>query len=245
MTKTSKSPAENAKKATKPLVKPTPKNPAKPGLAAAKKAAPSKASAWRTATPPALPTPATPAKEVAPAPVPAAPAPIAQKPLTAFQRWAQKDGAFEELIAFILDGGHMADFCKAREIPYTTMYDWVRKDDSRSEMYARAREDRADKLADEIVSIADEADYAPVVDMATGQTVAMAFDKTAVARNKLRVDARKWIAAKMKPRIYGEKVQVEGTIDHKSVSDDELLKRLAKFGVVVPAIVPQGGQDAG
>jgi hypothetical protein len=176
-----------------------------------------------------------------------APKKIIKQPdsLTPFQRWAQKDGAFDELIDFILQGGHMADFCKAREIPYTTMYDWVRKDDTRSDVYARAREDRADKLADEIISISDEAEYAPVIDKATGETVALTFDNTAVTRNKLRVDARKWVAAKMKPRVYGDKVQVEGTIDHKSVSDDELLKQLAKFGVVLQAIVPQGDKDAG
>jgi hypothetical protein len=176
-----------------------------------------------------------------------APKKIIKKPasITPFQRWAQKDGAFDELIDFILQGGHMADFCKERSIPYTTMYDWVRKDDTRSDVYARAREDRADKLADEIISISDEAEYAPVIDKDTGETVALTFDNTAVTRNKLRVDARKWVAAKMKPRVYGDKVQVEGTIDHKSVSDDELLKQLAKFGVVLQAIVPRGDKDAG
>lgn len=224
LTKTSKSPAEDARKATKPVVKPTPKTPRAP--ADPKTAAP--AETWRTA----------PADKKAP------------KPLTAFQRWlADGEGKgvdpFDEFIAFVLGGGHMADFCKAREIPYTTMYDWVRADDRRAEMYARAREDRAEKFADEIVAIADETECAPVVDRATGQTVAMAFDKTAVARNKLRVDARKWIAAKLKPRVYGDKVQVEGSVDHRVLTDEALLKRLAQFGVALPAIVPQAPKEGG
>ena len=33
------------------------------------------------------------------------------------------------------------------------------------------------------------------------------FDATAVARNRLRVDARKWLAAKMAPKKYGDKVE--------------------------------------
>jgi hypothetical protein len=49
-------------------------------------------------------------------------------------------------------------------------------------------------------------------------------------------------------RVYGDKVQVEGTVDHKVMSDDALLQRLAKLGVSVASIVPVGpteGGDAG
>ncbi|MDH1336795.1 hypothetical protein N5D77_22020 [Comamonas thiooxydans] len=171
----------------------------------------------------------------------------AAKPLTPFQKWSSGVGALDQFLAFILEGGHMADFCRQNEFAYTTMLDWVNADSSRAEMYARAREDRADKLADEIVSISDECEYQPVTDM-SGNTVALVFDKTAVARNKLRVDARKWSASKLKPRVYGDKVQVEGTVDHKVMSDDALLQRLAKLGVSVASIVPVGpteGGDAG
>lgn len=141
----------------------------------------------------------------------------------------------------------MADFCRQNGFAYTTMLDWINADPSRAEMYARAREDRSDKLADEIVAIADECEYEPVTDI-SGKTVAVMFDKTAVARNKLRIDARKWTASKLKPRVYGDKVQLEGTVDHKVMSDDALLQRLAKLGVAVDAIVPTSpaeGSDAG
>ena len=40
---------------------------------------------------------------------------------------------------------------------------------------------------------------------------AVVFDATAVARNKLRVDARRWLASKMAPKKYGDKVQAELT----------------------------------
>ena len=32
----------------------------------------------------------------------------------------------------------------------------------------------------------------------------------AIARNRLRVDARKWVAAKLKPRTYGDKLELSG-----------------------------------
>lgn len=34
-------------------------------------------------------------------------------------------------------------------------------------------------------------------------------DSVDVARNKLRVEARKWLASKVLPRLYGDKLQVE------------------------------------
>lgn len=134
----------------------------------------------------------------------------------------------------------MADFCKAREIPYTTFYDWVRTDSRRSELYARAREDRAEKFADEIVAISDEISVTTKMD---GENVTFAIDAAAVSRNKLRVDSRKWIAAKLKPRVYGDRVQVDATVDHKVMQDDALLARLAKFGIALPGIIPNPESD--
>ncbi len=47
--------------------------------------------------------------------------------------------------------------------------------------------------------------------MSDGEDVAVVFDATAVARNRLRVDTRKWIAARILPKRYGDKVQQEHT----------------------------------
>lgn len=95
-------------------------------------------------------------------------------------------------------------------------------------MYAGAREERADVLADEIVAIADELEVKCVTGE-DGETMEVKVDPTAVARNKLRVDARKWVAAKLKPRVYGDKVAIGGADDLPPIetkfgmSDDALL----------------------
>lgn len=102
----------------------------------------------------------------------------------------------------------MAGFCKERGLAYQTLSDWIYKDSDRAGMYARSREERADALADEIVSISDEQE---VKANYNGEEVTLALDATAVARNRLRVDARKWAAAKLKPRVYGDKVTQEHT----------------------------------
>jgi hypothetical protein len=85
------------------------------------------------------------------------------------------------------------------------------------EQYARAREAQADRMAEDILAIADEecttvrADkHGTQADHPDGSTEVI-FDATAVARNKLRVDARKWLVSKMAPKKYGDKVQAELT----------------------------------
>ncbi|MCZ4321442.1 hypothetical protein O4H56_05250 [Pseudomonas anguilliseptica] len=83
--------------------------------------------------------------------------------------------------------------------------------------YACAREAQADLLAEQILDIADEectmvrADkHGSNDDDGEGHTEVV-FDSTAVARNRLRVDARKWLASKMAPKKYGDKLQTELT----------------------------------
>ena len=168
------------------------------------------------------------AKKKAPAKNKAAP-----KPLTPWQRWSAKpEAGMESLCEHVTDGGHMADYCKERGIEYTTMLKWLNADPLRSEMYARAREDRADKIADEIVAISDEVEVAARYD---GEDVKLALDAAAVARNRLRVDARKWVASKLKPRTYGDKLDLTAEVGIKALPDDQLWKQAqelaAKLGL--------------
>ncbi len=69
--------------------------------------------------------------------------------------------------------------------------------------YARAREDQADTYADEIVAISDDSsrDYMTVAD---GGELMRVVDNDHIQRSRLRVDARKWVASKLKPRKYGD-----------------------------------------
>lgn len=57
------------------------------------------------------------------------------------------------------------------------------------EQYARAREAQADTHFDEILEIADD------------------LSEDANSR-RVRVDARKWAASKLKPKVYGEKLDL-------------------------------------
>ena len=75
--------------------------------------------------------------------------------------------------------------------------------------YARAREVQADALADEIISIADDSQFDSFVDGERKTVVNMEH----IQRDRLRVDARKWLAGKLRPEKYGDRTVVEGDPD--------------------------------
>ena len=77
------------------------------------------------------------------------------------------------------------------------------------EQYARAREAQADKMAEDILQIADDG----ANDTYTDDKGNVLTDHDVVARSRLRVDARKWLASKMAPKKYGDKVELSGNKD--------------------------------
>jgi hypothetical protein len=77
-----------------------------------------------------------------------------------------------------------------------------------ADQYARAREAQADKLAEDILAIADDGSN-DTYKTDDGEVV----NHDVIARSRLRVDARKWLAGKMAPKKYGEKLAVGGADD--------------------------------
>lgn len=116
----------------------------------------------------------------------------------------------------IAEGESLRAICRDDEMPaLSTVFRWLTLHGEFSDQYARAREEQAEALADEIVEIADEecttirADKHGSRDDGESGDVEVVFDATAVARNRLRVEARKWVASKLKPKKYGDRTQLE------------------------------------
>ena len=87
----------------------------------------------------------------------------------------------------------------------STIYEWLIRFPVFAEQYARAREEQADTNADEIIAIADE--MPPEYTDKEGRTY---LDQTFIAWQKNRIEARKWTAAKLRPKKYGDRMAVEG-----------------------------------
>jgi predicted DNA-binding protein YlxM (UPF0122 family) len=107
---------------------------------------------------------------------------------------------------YLADGMSLKKICEKKEMPSkATVYNWLSHNQIFLDKYTRAREDQADTLADEICDIADDGSRDTYKDE-NGKTVT---DHDVIARSRLRVEARKWVAAKLKPKKYGDKVQTD------------------------------------
>jgi len=101
-----------------------------------------------------------------------------------------------EICLRLSDGLSLRTICDAEEMPdRSTVFRWLAVNAEFRDQYARARETQADVLAEEIIEIADRPKE----------------EKGAVDRDRLKVDARKWYAGKLRPKVYGDKVQNEHT----------------------------------
>jgi hypothetical protein len=87
------------------------------------------------------------------------------------------------------------------------VFQWLANDSQFADEYARAREAQADKMAAEILAIADT----PVIGIKkktdeTGKVEVTEADM--IEHRRLQVDARKWLAARMAPKKWGDKMGI-------------------------------------
>lgn len=119
-----------------------------------------------------------------------------------------------EICRRLTEGESLRNICLSDGVPCrNTVIRWLADERYATfrDQYARAREAQADFYADQILDIADETTVEARHD---GEDVTLDLSATAVARNRLRVDARKWYASKLAPKKYGDRVDLShsGTI---------------------------------
>ncbi|OWT68078.1 MULTISPECIES: terminase small subunit protein [unclassified Achromobacter] len=114
----------------------------------------------------------------------------------------------DTICARLADGESLRRICQDEDMPdKSTVMRWLAQDENLRDQYARAREAQADRLAEEILEIADDGRN----DTYTDEDGNERTNQEVVARSRLRVDARKWLASKMAPKKYGDKVELSGT----------------------------------
>ena len=98
----------------------------------------------------------------------------------------------------LINGESLRAMCLDPEFPVTqpfTIINWLTKNPEFALQYARAREEQSETLVDQILHIADTCEDPRIA--------------------AVRIDARKWIASKLKPKKYGDirQLDVSGGID--------------------------------
>lgn len=106
-------------------------------------------------------------------------------------------------------GRSVLQICEDKDFPgERTVYRWLEQHEEFRQKYARAREFQAEHYAAQIVALADTpVEARKVVIKPDGSEEITIGD--AVERTKVQIDARKWYAARLNPKKYGDKVQNE------------------------------------
>ena len=121
----------------------------------------------------------------------------------------KKAAAIETICREMAMGRALINICQDDGMPgYSTVGAWRATDPDFQAMYAQAREEQADWHAEQIILIADTEEDA------------------AKARN--RIDARKWAASKLKPKVYGERLNLDGDLTVRT-PDDQIDARIAQL----------------
>ena len=92
--------------------------------------------------------------------------------------------------------------CRDPEMPHnSTVMRWLKEDTHPGfqEQYARGREVGLESMADEILEIADQ----PLPRLRDGR-----IDSGTVQKQRLQIDARKWILSKQLAKKYGDKIDL-------------------------------------
>lgn len=106
-------------------------------------------------------------------------------------------------------GKSLRTVCGGEDMPsLQTIFNWFRTKEGFVEQYARAKQESADAMADEILDIADDGTNDWMTITMPGGYEKDVENREVVNRSKLRVDTRKWLMSKMKPKVYGEKLDL-------------------------------------
>jgi len=145
----------------------------------------------------------------------------------------------DEICARLASGETILQMCKKNaHLPSErTVYMWLFDEDKAEflQKYEKARAVQAERMAEELADIADDGknDYMERLS-ANGEDVGgWAVNGEHIQRSRLRVDTRKWIAARLLPKKYGDRIQNEhsGKLDIsieniQNLSDSELLEKI-------------------
>lgn len=108
----------------------------------------------------------------------------------------------DAICVMLSDGKSLRTVCIQKGMPdKSTVFVWLRTHKEFQDQYARAKEEGADAMFEDLNDIADE----------THQIIKSGAEKKSGAfaqAQRLRIDTRKWYLSKVKPKKYGDKLDL-------------------------------------
>lgn len=120
----------------------------------------------------------------------------------------------DKICAELSEGKSMRTVCLSDKMPdKSTIFRWLRENEGFRDQYETAKQESTDAMAEEIQDISDDGtnDW---IEKEIRDKKGRLIDKVEVLnhehvqRSRLRIDTRKWLMAKMKPKKYGEKLDL-------------------------------------
>ena len=113
----------------------------------------------------------------------------------------------DKICNLLTEGKSLKSICDMKDMPdRTSVYSWLLQYPEFFNSYARARDIQADVLADTLIQEANDV-----------ESVIVGNDKSDNARVqavRVKIDTLKWIASKLKPKKYGDKLELGGDQDN-------------------------------
>lgn len=114
-----------------------------------------------------------------------------------------------------------------------TIFNWFRTQEGFLQQYEKAKQESTDAMAEDLLDIADNGtnDYMEYEDR--NGNLGWKINGENIQRSRLRADTRKWLMAKMKPKKYGDKIDMttngENINKAKELTDEELNARISQY----------------
>lgn len=120
----------------------------------------------------------------------------------------QKTEIINTICDRISKGESLRSVLRSENMPsLSNFFAWIDNNKDFQNQYARATELRAETIFEDILNISDSTDN-DIIELPDGSKVT---NHHAINRDRLRVDSRKWMLAKMMPKKYGEKLDIDHT----------------------------------
>lgn len=141
----------------------------------------------------------------------------------------------EEIAAAICerlaDGESLRSICRDDAMPAkSTVFEWLAdpdREDFRTK-YAYAREAQADSLVDEMTDISDDGSN-DWMEKNFGEDTRWVENGEALRRSALRISTRQWIAEKLRPKKYGNKLDLNVAGKIETMPEEQLDARITEL----------------
>lgn len=139
-----------------------------------------------------------------------------QTPSEAYKKAPSRRGRFEyfeetaeEIFELMVNGHDLVSACHILDIPRSTVYRWMDEVPSFKTRCARAREALADYDAYRIAEIAQKT---------TNETC---------QADRVKLAALQWLASKRAPKVYGDKIEIDASVEVNRGPSEQLLTFLS------------------